>query len=565
MSRSRVSIDDAHKPLAHGALQVLLVEDSEDDALLVARELSRGGYEVAWERVDTAAAMTAALAWRSWDIVIADYAMPRFSGLAALKLLQQSGVDVPFILVSGTIGEDIAVGAMKAGAHDYIMKGNLVRLVPAVQRELRDAEVRRERRRAEAALQDEAQISAALARVASELISLLDGSQILDRLCQLTAGVLECDASHAFLWQSDAGVYIPVAHCGDTSEQWEALRVMKIPPAFAGDTHERLRLDETVQLRVGDAQLEGLRAIGAQLGIANVLCVALRRGEDIVGVLTGDYRSPQQRFTARQERIARGIAQLASMALENARLVEELERANRLKGEFVATMSHELRTPLNVIIGYTALLTDGMFGALTPDQLDPLRRLDKSARELLDLVTATLDLSRLEAGRLPVEAREFQVRDVIQELAAETGLLGTKPGVALRWTVAGDLPALFTDPVKLKVILKNLVTNAVKFTEQGSIVVDAAPRAGGVEVCVTDSGIGIPGESLPVIFEPFRQADSSNTRPYGGVGLGLYIVRRLLDVLGGSISVESEVGRGSMFRVWLPLRHGAPADQRAAG
>ncbi len=134
------------------ALRVLIVEDSEDDALLLVRELQRNDYEVEWERVETGEAMAAALENQAWDIIIADYALPYFSGLEALKLLQQSGLDLPFIIVSGKIGEDVAVEAMKAGAHDYLMKGNLARLAPAVERELREAEVRRERKRAEEAL-----------------------------------------------------------------------------------------------------------------------------------------------------------------------------------------------------------------------------------------------------------------------------------------------------------------------------------------------------------------------------------------------------------------------------
>ncbi len=133
-------------------LRVLAVEDSRDDVLLIMSELRRGGYEPSVERVDTAGAMKAALDGGTWDVIISDYVMPQFGGIEALRLLRESGIDLPFIIVSGKIGEDIAVGAMKAGAHDYIIKGNLARLVPAIERELRDAETRRERRKADEAL-----------------------------------------------------------------------------------------------------------------------------------------------------------------------------------------------------------------------------------------------------------------------------------------------------------------------------------------------------------------------------------------------------------------------------
>ena len=133
-------------------LHILIVEDSEDDTLLLLRELKRGGYELVSERVETPESMKAAIEKDQWDLIISDYVLPRFSGLAALNILKESGQDLPFIIVSGNIGEDIAVGAMKAGAHDYIIKGNLTRLVPAVERELREADVRREKRQAEEAL-----------------------------------------------------------------------------------------------------------------------------------------------------------------------------------------------------------------------------------------------------------------------------------------------------------------------------------------------------------------------------------------------------------------------------
>jgi signal transduction histidine kinase len=281
--------------------------------------------------------------------------------------------------------------------------------------------------------------------------------------------------------------------------------------------------------------------------------MALRRGDDLIGIHCACYRGRQERFAPQQERIAQGIAQLASMALANARLVEELGRANRLRSEFVSTMSHELRTPLNVICGYNELLLDGAFGKVTPEQAEPLRRVGKSAQELLDLINATLDMSRLESGRLPVHLQDVWVADLMREIEGEIQCIPAKPGLRFAWHVPAQLPYLTTDRLKLKMILKNLIANAVKFTEKGSVLVAVERDDGHLEFSVADTGIGIAPEVQPVIFEAFRQADSSLTRRYGGVGLGLYIVRRLLDMLGGSVSVESEVGRGSTFRVRLPV------------
>jgi signal transduction histidine kinase len=191
-------------------------------------------------------------------------------------------------------------------------------------------------------------------------------------------------------------------------------------------------------------------------------------------------------------------------------------------------------------------------GALTSDQLEVLRRVDKNAKELLDLISAVLDVSRLEAGRLPVDLREVRVAELLQEVEAETQEIREQTSVASVWKVQKGLPPLCTDPGKLKVVIKNLIGNAVKFTEKGSITVDVHSYGSGIEIDVIDTGVGISADELAVIFEPFRQLESAKTRRFGGTGLGLHIVKRLLELLGGRITVESEVGRGSTFHVRVP-------------
>jgi signal transduction histidine kinase len=235
--------------------------------------------------------------------------------------------------------------------------------------------------------------------------------------------------------------------------------------------------------------------------------------------------------------------------------LEELEQSSRLKSDFLATMSHELRTPLQIMMGYTDLLLEGDFGSLTEEQLSALQPVDRSARELFDLISATLDASRLEAGRLPVEVSAVDVNHLTAELEEETkDLASAKPGLTLEWHLAEGLPELHTDRTKLKVVLKNLLGNAIKFTEQGGVTTEVSARDEGVEFCVMDTGIGIAPDIQPVIFEMFQQGDSSATRHYAGAGLGLYIVKRMLDLLGGTVTVESEVGKGSSFRVWMPVK-----------
>jgi PAS domain S-box-containing protein len=407
------------------------------------------------------------------------------------------------------------------------------------------------RKAAEAAQRVEAEVASALARVGEEMIASIDSPQILDRLCQLTAEVLACDWSQALLWEAEDDVYLPAAVASASAPTLPP--GTRIPRRLLAGLLHRLEHEEVALL---DA--DACRALPPQLlppgqHCSAALYFAIRRGGVGVGVLMAGYRVHPEPFTHAQVRIARGVAHLAALALEHARLLDALAQANRLKSEFVATMSHELRTPLNIILGYNDLLQERSFGSLTPEQAEILVRVGRSGQELLELVNATLDLSRLETGKLPVDLAVVALDQVVRQIDDEAReLLRDRPGLALRWELAPDLPALRTDAGKLKVILKNLITNAVKFTERGEVVVRGTAVSAGLELTVSDTGIGIAPEALPIIFEAFRQADSSMTRRYGGVGLGLHVVQRLVDLLGGTVNVHSAVGVGSTFRIWLP-------------
>jgi PAS domain S-box-containing protein len=417
----------------------------------------------------------------------------------------------------------------------------------------------RERKQSQERLQEEVDIASALARVGGQLISVLDRPVLLEHLCELTCGVLQADASYTLLWDPKEDVFTPVASYGATAEEREIARLIQVPRSMMEVLFGRFEHDDVAESRTVPAQF--MEQANRYVNGPPHVCIALRRGEEIIGIQVAAWRGAGRSFSSRERRIARGISQLASFALENARLMAELNEADKLRSEFVATMSHELRTPLGVIIGYTDLLLDRALGGLGDEQDEALQRVRKNSWDLLELISSTLDLSRLQRGRLPLCLTETNLSSVLQQIQEETSAHQDKPGVAVHWRVPDALPPIHTDPSKLKVVLKNLVLNALKFTDDGEVVVEASAGKGGVECCVRDTGIGIAPELVGEIFEPFRQVNGNGKRQYGGVGLGLYIARRFLDMLGGRIEVQSAPGAGSVFRVWVPHTAVADADE----
>jgi PAS domain S-box-containing protein len=248
----------------------------------------------------------------------------------------------------------------------------------------------------------------------------------------------------------------------------------------------------------------------------------------------------------------------ADLAEQNTRLQwqsRELEKANRLKSEFLASMSHELRTPINALIGYTALMLDRIYGELTPRQEDGLNRIQASAQHLLALINDILDLAKIEAGRMPLHLEDVSLNEVMTEISQQMEpLIKKKSAVGFTVDAPRENVIMYTDRMKVKQILLNLLSNAVKFTHSGGIWLTARKLDDMVQLEVRDTGIGINETDLDAIWEDFRQVDQSRTREFGGTGLGLSITRKLVDALGGEVGTKSVYGRGSTFSILLPMR-----------
>ena len=235
---------------------------------------------------------------------------------------------------------------------------------------------------------------------------------------------------------------------------------------------------------------------------------------------------------------------------------DELERAYRLKSQFLASMSHELRTPINALLGYTSLMRDRIYGDLNQRQEEALARMHTASQHLLDLVNDILDLAKIEAGKMPVHVEPVDIAGLLREVSQTIEPMVRRKSLEYRIDLDDDLPAIHTDRTKVKQIVLNLLSNAVKFTHQGYVSIHArpAPSGDGVVIDVEDTGIGIREEDISKIFEDFRQIDQSSTREYGGTGLGLSITKKLLHLLGGTVRVRSTAGAGSLFSVALPAK-----------
>jgi signal transduction histidine kinase len=319
---------------------------------------------------------------------------------------------------------------------------------------------------------------------------------------------------------------------------------------------------------ISDIRDEGMyqsrvREILLRLNYRSLLAVPLLREERLLGALAVNRKSPGD-FEPQVVDLLRSFATQSALAIQNARLYREIEEKSRQlevvsrhKSAFLANMSHELRTPLNAIIGFTRIVMRRSQERLEPKQYENLEKILASAQSLLSLINAILDLAKVEAGRVEVNAGEVQLGPVLEQCLRTVEPL-TKDTVMTVKDFASDLPSMVVDEEKLRQVVINLLSNAAKYTSSGSIRLRARSANGSVEIAVADTGIGIAAEKLEVIFEEFEQADARSTREYGGTGLGLAIARRLARLMGGDIRVESAQGIGSTFTLTVPIRYRVP-------
>jgi signal transduction histidine kinase/DNA-binding response OmpR family regulator/HPt (histidine-containing phosphotransfer) domain-containing protein len=544
--------------MSAASLRALIVDDSEVDVMLMVHELRRGPFDVIFERVETPGAMRAGLDKHSWDIILADYRMPYFSGAEALVMAREYAPDTPFIFVSGTLDEETAVRAMREGAHDYVLKGNLTRLMAAVEREINFAD-----RRSLASRTDEqrrkrdSQLANAqrLAHLGTWHVDARAGRAVLSDEANRMLGRDPAEAAPTFhefmacLHPDDQPFFVGPLRELNRCQFGQDFRIV-CPNAIAKFVHIRGDI-------VRDADGMPIEAMGIIQDITQrkVAEEELLKAQIELAAAKGLAESNN---ILREQISQRHLAERSLLELNETlekRVIDRTaaaEAANNAKSDFLANMSHEIRTPLTSIIGFADLLAQP--NQSRSEQLDCVQIVRRNARHLLQLINDILDLSKIEAGKMTIETIECDLPQFIADIHSTMKPRAAEKALNFQVMFNGRIPRLIqTDPLRFRQILVNLVGNAIKFTERGSVdmhvhLEEAAGR-GVLRVEVTDSGIGMTREQLDRLFQSFTQADESTTRRFGGSGLGLSISRRLARLLGGEIEVKSELGAGSRFTV----------------
>jgi len=414
-----------------------------------------------------------------------------------------------------------------------------------------------ERKRAEQQARDNLQRVEALRAIEQAIASSLDLQSVLQILLEKIEHFLPIATARTVrLLNRETGKFEFVACRGVDEKEWNASRT-------GARSWKVIATQSPVAVLNIDADpLTHNREIFRKYGLVSYLGIPLIAKGEVLGVL-GIYTGREHEFNQEEIDLLTTLANHAAIALHNAQLHEQtkkhaadLEKLNKIKDEFLGVMSHELRTPLGVVTGYARMIKDGLLGEINPQQEQALEKVLSRAADQLGMINDILQTAQIEARAVALEPQSVDLNEFLDQLKSDYEVRAEKKDVRLVWDYPADADPINTDRAKLQQILQNLINNALKFTSAGTIAISAEIQEGSphrfVQFKVSDTGIGIPPEVHEQIFKKFHQGDSSEARHYGGVGLGLYIVKQFTDLLGGKVEVESEPGKGSTFTVTIP-------------
>lgn len=497
-------------------IKILFVEDVLADAELNRRELERNGITCTWLLVDSRNDFIEGLNSFNPDIIISDYSLPQFNGMAALLLRNKMTPFTPFILVTGSINEEVAVDCMKAGADDYVVKENLSRLGMAVENSLKKFRLLREKDFAE-----------------KELVKSEKRLQKAQEIAHI--GNWEMDLSSKLICCSDEALKIYGYNEENNEVPLKLVQEAALPEyrQFLDEVLDRLyRYNESYEV---EYKIE--RFNDKEIRDVYIKSELVYYDEEKIVKLAGVIQDITERKQAKEELI-------------NAK--DRAEESDRLKSAFLHNVSHEIRTPMNAIVGFAALLGE-------PD-LDPkttkeyIEVIMQSSNHLLEVITDIVDISNIEANLVKVVKNEININSTLHSLCNQFVAMAKEKNIKLTCeTGLSDSEALvLTDGTKLNQVLINLISNALKFTDKGQIKIICRLKDNFLEFCVSDTGIGIPKEFHDKIFERFYQVSHTHSRLYEGTGLGLAISKAHTEILGGKIWLISDPGNGTSFFFTIP-------------
>ena len=509
-------------------IRVLIVEDSEDDMLLILHELRKGGYDPDFVQVDNHNSMEDALSEQQWDVIIADYAMPEFDGIKALKLLEEKGHDIPFILVSGTIGEEVAVSAMKSGADDYVMKNKLARLVPAIKRELNEFEDRRILRRVEKELQESEKHHRKL-------------------LNTLKEGVYQCEPHNegVFTWVNQA-----CAEIFGYSSPKEMIGT-KIKNIYVNPEDRELLLKKLEKNEVWK-NFESIckRANGEQIyteRTSNMIRDEKGNPDCIEGVIRDITERKKMEETIRKHH-----DELESLVEERTSRILELERQRMdseklaASGRMAASVAHEINNPLSSIKGGFLLIKDAI--AKDYKYYEYVGIIDKEIDRITRITRQLFNLNRPYQG----EISNFDFTTTVSEVISMLRELGNKHGVSINHISNNGAVTVAMSEDYLRQILYNIVKNSIEASSEGEKVdVFVNNLNDRMTVIVSDQGKGMSEKLRLKIFDPFFTTKNKNSD--SGLGLGLSTTKIIAESMGGTVECISEEGKGTDFIIDLPV------------
>jgi two-component system sensor histidine kinase EvgS len=523
-------------------LRILFVEDLPSDAELAVMELGKGGLRFQYMRVDTRDEFIKALNEFRPDIVISDYMLPSYNGMQALKDVREFDSSVPFLLYTGSMNEETAVECLKAGAEDYVIKEHITRLPFAVKEALEKHRILTEKRAAELLLkgnEEKLQSIFSTAPVGIGLVVNRVFTEVNDTFCKMTGY-----SRKELIGKSSEMVY-------PTHEEFEFAGLEKnrqIAEKGTGSVETRLKCKDGRILNIisGSTPLDECD---------------LSKGLTFTVLDITDRKQAERELLKHRDHLEELVNERTE---ELNKAKKEAEEANKAKSEFLANMSHEIRTPMNAVLGYAELL-----GLMLEDktQRDYIESIKSSGRSLLTLINDILDLSKIEAGKLELQFEFVNSQSFFSEFERIFSLRLSEKGLKFILEISSGTPAgIYIDDARLRQIILNLIGNATKFTENGSIKLkvytenpqiikyskEKAEEYIDLIIEVMDTGIGISPEMQEEIFNPFVQGQGQNVKKYGGTGLGLTITQRLVQLMNGTIDLDSQLNKGSSFKIKIP-------------